>query len=200
MSPTKADAFFGQPDQARGGRVAADKDQLDAAVAIEQRGALGEGQVRRDDDDVVELRLDLRFALEAVAHPLLEVFGVARHLLVRAFVGQHLDRHEVLVAQRVAAVMIGVDQQQKRLARILLLDLRAPIDRLRRDQRRIDQHDALLGVDEAGRTAPVKCVDEHPGRQFLPLSQPRHADSHCTASTRHVSTLSLRPPVSSSMT
>jgi hypothetical protein len=109
----EADPLFWQPDEAGGGRVAADKDQLDAAPAVEQRRPLCKGDVRWNDDDVVELRLDFRLALEAVAHALLEVLGVARHLFVGAFVGQHLHRHEVLVAQRVAAMVIGVDQIQK---------------------------------------------------------------------------------------
>jgi hypothetical protein len=185
MSPTKQIFSSGSQTILVAGRVAADKDQLDAPPAIEQRRPLCKGDVRGNDEDVVELILDFRLALETVAHALLEILGVARHLLVGALMRQHLHRHEVLVAQRVAAVVIGVDQIQERRVGKFLLDLGAPVDRLRRNQRCVDQDDALFGVDEPWGASAIVRVDKNAGRQLFALTEPCNPDPDCASASGH---------------
>ena len=181
----KADFFDRQPDNAGGRGVPSDKDQVDLPFAVDQGGALGKGDVWGDDQNVVKLCLDFWFAFEAVADPFLEIFCVARHLFVGALVGQNFDRHEILVAQRVAAVVVGVDQVEKGSARVFVVDLGAPIDGLRWDQRGIYQNDPFFGVDEPWGAATVVGVEKDPRCQLFTLAQTGHPDPYGTASSCH---------------
>src|SRR5690606_39779989 len=71
------------------------------------------------------------------------------------------------------------------MLRVLFFDLRAPIQRLFGDQRRIDQDDAFLGVDEAGGAAAVVVVDKDAWGQLFPFAQASHANANGTASSCH---------------
>jgi len=104
---------------------------------------------------------------------------------VGAFVGQNFDRHEILVAQRMAAVVVGVDQVKKGSTRVFVVDLGASIDGLRWDQRGIYQHNPFFGVDEPWGTATVVGVEKDPRRQLFPLAQTGHPDPYGTASSCH---------------
>ena len=105
----KADFLIWQPDQAGRRRVTANKNQFHFTRAADEFGTIRKREIGRYDDDVIELSLDLRLALKAIAHTVFEILGIPRHLFVRALVSDHGNWHKVLVAQRVAAMMIGID-------------------------------------------------------------------------------------------
>ena len=90
--------------------MTADIDQLYLASTILQTYAVGKGNVGQDDFDVGQLLLDVRLALKAVIDALLEILCIAGHLFEGALVGDHRRGLEILVAQGVAAVVIGVEQ------------------------------------------------------------------------------------------
>ena len=97
----------------------------------------------------------------------------------------HAHGQEILIAQGVAAVVVGVDQAEEGGVRVLVLDLGAPVHGLGRDQGGIDQHDAFIRVDEAGRAAAVEGIDKYAWRQFFALAKACDSDACCAASSRH---------------
>src|SRR4051794_13680297 len=99
----------------------------------------------------------------------------------------HLNWHEVLVAQGVPAMMVGIHQIEKCLAWILVFDLFAPVHCLLGDQGRIDQDDTFFSMDKARGTAAIVVVDKNAGGQLFALTQAGHTNSHRTSTSCHLS-------------
>ena len=126
------------------------------AVVDVHAGVEGDGWA--DDAQVGQLSLNLWLALEGVDDALAEVGAVAAHVFPRQVVRDHW-RVVVLVAQHVAAVVVGVDDVQDRFVAGDLANVLQPTTALRWDHRRVDEDVAVGGLDQADIAAAEIQVD-----------------------------------------
>jgi hypothetical protein len=101
-------------------------------------------------------------------------------------VGNHAHRHEVLVAQRMAAMVVCVDQVEKWMSGIFVFDLLAPVDCLLGDERRIDQDNAFFCIDKAGRATTVMIVNKNTRNEFFAFAQPGDANTNSASTSSHL--------------